>query len=59
MKFSLASTTASIWELLRGRDDDLPINVCHYIQDLCLELGQDVMKVYLPLSLNYAPHEII
>jgi hypothetical protein len=33
-------------ELLAGRDDDLPISVGHYIQDLGLEGGQGVTRVF-------------
>ncbi len=40
-------------------DDDLPVNVGHYIQDIGLEEAQGVMRVFVDLSLNYVPHEII
>ena len=46
-------------KLLAGTDDDLLVNVGHYIQDLDLEGGQGVMRVFIDLSLNFASHEII
>jgi hypothetical protein len=44
---------------LASRDDDLLVNFGHYNQDLGIEGGQGVMRVFIDLSLNFAPHEII
>jgi hypothetical protein len=44
---------------LASRDDDIPINVGNYNQYLGIERGQGVMRVFIDLSLNFAPHEII
>ncbi len=46
-------------EPLAEEDDNLPVNVCHYIWDLGIEGGQGVMRVFIDLSINYTPHEII
>ncbi len=46
-------------DFLAGRDDDLPVNFGHYNQDLDIEGGQGVMRVFIDLSLNYTPHKII
>ncbi len=46
-------------EPLAKKDDNHPVNVGHYIWDLGLEGGQGVMKVFIDLSVNCAPHEII
>ncbi len=58
MKASLASTTASILDqnLLY---DDLPVYVIYYLRNLGPEGGQGVMRVFIDLSLNFAPHKII
>jgi hypothetical protein len=37
-------------------DDDLPVYVSHYLQDLGLKGGQGVMRLFTDLSLKYAPH---
>ncbi len=39
-------------------NDDLPVKVGHYIWDHGLEGGQGVMRLFINLSLNFAPHEI-
>ena len=44
---------------LASKDDDLPVNFDHCNQDLGIEGGQGVMRVFIDLSLNFAPHEII
>jgi hypothetical protein len=41
------------------RDDNLPVHVSHSLQDLGPKGGQGVMRVFIDLSLNFAPHEII
>ncbi len=41
------------------RDDNLPVHVGHSLQDLGPKEGQGVMRVFIDLSLNFAPHEII
>ncbi len=46
-------------DFLAGRDDDLPSSLGHFNQDLGIEGGQDVMRMFINLSLNYAPHNII
>ena len=46
-------------KLLTGMDDDLPVHVDHYLRDLGPEGGQGVVRLFIDLSLNYAPHEII
>ena len=46
-------------ELLVGRNDDLPVQVCHYLQDLGPKGGQSAMRLFLDLSLKYAPHRRI
>jgi hypothetical protein len=43
-------------ELFVGTDDDLPVHVSHYLQDLGPEGGQDAMRLFIDLSLKYAPH---
>ncbi len=42
-------------ELLVGKDDDLPVHVGHYLGDLDPEGGQGVMRLFIDLSLKYAP----
>ncbi len=39
-------------------NDDLPVMVGHYIWDHGLEGGQGVFRLFIDLSLNFAPHEI-
>ncbi len=46
-------------ELLIGGDDGLPVHVSLYLRDLGPEGGHGVMRVFIDLSLNFAPHEII
>ena len=46
-------------ELLVGKDDDLPVDVLHYLQELGPEEGQGVVRLFIDFSLNFAPHEII
>ncbi len=46
-------------ELFEGADDDLPVHVSHYLQDLGPGGGQGVMMVFTDLSLKFAPHELI
>ncbi len=46
-------------ELLVGIDDDLPVHVNHYLQDLGPKGGQGVMRLFIDLSLKYAPHRKI
>jgi hypothetical protein len=46
-------------EPLAEEDDNLPLNVGHYFSDLGLERGQSVMRLFIDLSLKFAPHEII
>ncbi len=43
-------------ELLVRRDDDLPVHVGHYLQDLVPKGGQGVMRLFIDLSLKFAPH---
>ncbi len=43
-------------ELLVGMDDDLPVHVSLYLQDLGPKGGQGVMRLFTDLSLKYAPH---
>jgi hypothetical protein len=43
-------------ELLVRRDDDLPVHVGHSLQDLGPKEGQDVMRLFIDLSLKFAPH---
>ena len=45
-------------ELLAYMNDDLPVKVGHYIWDHGLEGGQGVFRLFINLSLNFAPHEI-
>ncbi len=40
-------------------DDDHPVYVGHYLRDLGPEGGQGVLRLFIDLSLNFAPHEII
>jgi hypothetical protein len=40
-------------------DDDLPVFVSHYLWEPGLEGGQDIIRLSIDLSLNFAPHEII
>ncbi len=42
--------------LLVGRDDDLPVHVGHYLRDPGPEGGQGVIRLFIDLSLKYAPH---
>ncbi len=44
---------------LASWDDDLPVNSGHYNQDLGIEGGQGVIRVFIDLSINFPPHEII
>jgi hypothetical protein len=46
-------------ELLAGVDDNLPVLVSHYLRELGLDGGQDIISLSIDLSLNFAPHEII
>jgi hypothetical protein len=46
-------------EPLAGEDDSLPVNVGNYLWDLGLERGQGIMRLFIDLSLNFAPNEII
>jgi hypothetical protein len=46
-------------KLLAWMMTSLSMLVITYIQDLYLEGGQGVMRVFIDLSLNYVPHEII
>ncbi len=46
-------------EHLAGVYDDLPAHVGHYLRDLGSEGGQGVIRLFIDLSLNFAPHEII
>jgi hypothetical protein len=46
-------------EPLTGEDDNLPLNVGHYLGDLGLERGQNVISLFIDLSLKFAPHEIV
>ncbi len=61
MKSPLASTTASILDqnFWKGGDDDLPVHVSHFLRDLGPEGGLGVLRVFIDLSLNFAPHEMI
>ena len=43
-------------ELLVGADDDLPVQDSHYLQDLGPKGGHGLMKLFIDLSLKYAPH---
>ena len=45
-------------ELLAYMNDNLPVKVGHYIWVHCLEGGQSVFRLFINLSLNFAPHEI-
>ncbi len=44
---------------LASWNDDLPVNSGHYNRDLGIVGGQGVMRVFIDISLNFAPHEII
>ncbi len=46
-------------ELLADVVEDRPIHVVQYLQDLGSEGGQSVVRVFIDLSLNLAPQEII
>jgi hypothetical protein len=46
-------------EHLAGVDDDLPVHAGHYLRDLGSEGGLGAMRLFIDLSLNFAPHEII
>ncbi len=37
-------------------DDDLPVHVSQYLQDLGPKGGQGVIRLFFDLSLKYAPH---
>ncbi len=54
-KIPTGSTTASIL----GMNDELPVHVGHYLQDLGPEGGQGVMRLFINLSLKFAPHRRI
>jgi hypothetical protein len=43
-------------ELLVRTDDDLPVLVAHALQDLDPKGGQGVMRMFIDLSLKFAPH---
>ncbi len=43
-------------ELLVRTDDDLPVLVAHALQDLDPKGGQCVMRMFIDLSLKFAPH---
>jgi hypothetical protein len=40
-------------ELLVGMNDELPVHVGHYLQDLGPEGGQGVMRLFIDLSLKF------
>jgi hypothetical protein len=40
-------------------DDDIPVHEGQYLRDLGPEGGQGVIRLFIDLSLNFAPHEII
>jgi hypothetical protein len=44
---------------LAGVYDDLPAHVGHYLRDLGSGGGQGVIRLFIDLSLIFAPHEII
>ncbi len=44
---------------LAGVDDDLPVHAGHYLWDLGSKRGLGAMRLFIDLSLNFAPHEII
>jgi hypothetical protein len=46
-------------ELLVGMNDKLPVHLGHYLQDLGPEGGQGVMRLFIDLSLKFAPHRRI
>ena len=46
-------------DLLVGTDDDLPVQVSHYLQDLGPKGGQSAMRLFTDLSPNFAPYEFI
>jgi hypothetical protein len=41
-------------ELLLGTDEDLPVQVSHYLQDLGPKGGQGAMRLFIDLSLKFA-----
>ncbi len=43
-------------ELPVGADDDLPVQDGHYLQDLGPKGGHGLMKLFIDLSLKYAPY---
>ncbi len=43
-------------ELLEGTDDDHPVQVSHYLQDLGPKGGKGAMSLFIDLSLKIAPH---
>ena len=45
-------------EPLAYMNDDIPVKFGHYIWDHGLEGGQGVMRPFINLSLNFAPHQI-
>jgi hypothetical protein len=45
-------------KLLVGMNDELPVHVGHYLQDLGSEGGQGAIRLFIDLSLNFAPHKI-
>jgi hypothetical protein len=46
-------------ELLVVMNDELPVHVGHYLQDLGPEGGQGVMRLFIDLSLKFAKHRRI
>jgi hypothetical protein len=40
-------------------NDNLPVHVDQYLQDLGPEGGQGVLRLFIDLSLKFAPHERI
>ena len=46
-------------EPLAYMNEDIPVKFGHYIWDHGLEGGQGVMRLFINLSLNFPPHEII
>jgi hypothetical protein len=46
-------------EHLAGVDDDLPVHAGHYLWDLGSKGGLGARRLFIDLSLNFAPHEII
>ncbi len=46
-------------EHLAGVDVDLPVHAGHYLSDLGSEGGLGAIRLFIDLSLNFAPHEIV